>query len=155
MLIYTCWCWCWCPQRHQSTGTYFLPCGRQAAAGLQARQAVPPQLVHFIFLTKKLVSLGFLKQTAKPKKHHTFRIHARTHTHTLWALLGMLVTHFGHFLTSCWTFWECWTSATLNSLGSLLGRFLLCFGLQVGSQVDQKINHMASCWQVARISKKG
>ena len=35
-----------------------------------------------------------------------------------------------------------------------MGRFLMDFGIQVEGQVDQKIDHMASCWQVRRNSKK-
>ena len=42
----------------------------------------------------------------------------------------------------------------LMHFGSLLGRFLVDFGSQVEDQVDQKIDHMASCWQVGRNSKK-
>ena len=42
----------------------------------------------------------------------------------------------------------------LIDFGSLLGRFLEGFGPQVECQVDQKIDHMASCWQVGRNSKK-
>ena len=36
--------------------------------------------------------------------------------------------------------------------GSLLGRILVSFGFQVECQVDQQIDHMASCWQVGRQS---
>ena len=42
----------------------------------------------------------------------------------------------------------------LIDFGSLLGRFLEGFGPQVECQVDQKIDHTASCWQVGRNSKK-
>ena len=38
--------------------------------------------------------------------------------------------------------------------GRLLDGFLVDFRCQVESQVDQKIDHMASCWQVGRSSKK-
>ena len=38
--------------------------------------------------------------------------------------------------------------------GRLLGGFLVDFQCQVEGQVDQKIDHMASCWQVGRNSKK-
>ena len=42
----------------------------------------------------------------------------------------------------------------LIDFGSLLGRILVGFGCQVEGPVDQKIDHMAFCWQVARNSKK-
>ena len=42
----------------------------------------------------------------------------------------------------------------LIDFGSLLGRILVGFGCQVEGQVDQKIDHMASCWQDGRHSKK-
>ena len=38
-------------------------------------------------------------------------------------------------------------------LGRLSGRFLVSFGPQVGSQVEQKIDHMASCWQDGQNNK--
>jgi len=41
----------------------------------------------------------------------------------------------------------------LIDFGSLLGRFLEGFGSQVECQVDQKIDHTASCWQVGQNSK--
>ena len=37
--------------------------------------------------------------------------------------------------------------------GSILGRFLEGFGIQVEGQIDKQIDHMASCWQVGRNSK--
>lgn len=42
----------------------------------------------------------------------------------------------------------------LIDFGSLLGRILVGFGCQVEGQVDQKIDDMASCWQVGRNSNK-
>ncbi len=42
----------------------------------------------------------------------------------------------------------------LIDLGRILNRFLEGFGPQIEGQVDQKIHHMASCWQVDRNSKK-
>ena len=42
----------------------------------------------------------------------------------------------------------------LIDFGSLLGRILEGFGPQVEGQVDQKIYHIASRWQVGRNSKK-
>ena len=42
----------------------------------------------------------------------------------------------------------------LIDFGSLLDRILVGFGCQVEGQVGQKIDHMASCWQDGRHSKK-
>ena len=42
----------------------------------------------------------------------------------------------------------------LIDFGSLLDRFLEGFGAQVECQVDQKIDHTASCWQVGQNSKQ-
>ena len=40
------------------------------------------------------------------------------------------------------------------NFGRLLGGFLVDFQCQVEGQVDKKIDHMASCWQVSGNSKK-
>ena len=44
-------------------------------------------------------------------------------------------------------------SKKLSLFGRPPDRFWVDFGSQVEGQVDQKIDHMASCWQVGRNSK--
>ena len=47
---------------------------------------------------------------------------------------------------------RCWDRFLID-LGGILGRFLEGFGPQVEGQVGQKIDHVASCWQVGQNTK--